>query len=282
MKSFRQYIEEAINYDSLELNNQTLFKFKSDVDDIQVPVTSVSEKKLKSVWNDWKNILTINGEIKELQKSASVGLSAYLKSYVFVTKKDLSNQKLYENKLSDTSSHKHINPMGHPKKKLKILKTDGILSMDIVSIPDSNLKVPIFKTLSGGMITPTEGTKWLKVEGLINIIRIAKLSSKKKLLDYLESKVFNDLVGEAVRMEKHKELINILGTKFKNWKKVIFQGHKDLKGLAWFGEEFRNADKLISKELGKISEKDIITAFNSKLKKFSKEVPMADLEQYVQ
>ena len=108
MKSFKQYIFEAIKYESLELTNQTKFKFKRDTADIQIPLTPQSEKKLKNVWNDWENILTINGEVKSLQKSLPVGISAYLGSYVFITKKELSDQKSYEDRISDKSYHKQI------------------------------------------------------------------------------------------------------------------------------------------------------------------------------
>ena len=283
MKSFKQYIFEAIKYESLELTNQTKFKFKRDTADIQIPLTPQSEKKLKNVWNDWENILTINGEVKSLQKSLPVGISAYLGSYVFITKKELSDQKSYEDRISDKSYHKQIKLHADLAKKLSVLKTDGIMSMDIISIPNSKLKVPIFKTLSGNTITPTAGDLKLNVEGLIHIIRVAKLSSKKKLIDYLESKILNNIIGEMVRVEKVDTLMKLLGPKFKNWQKIVFGGNKQLEtGSALFTNLIRGSEKLLTKELKKITEKDIVDSVNNLIRKYSKVVPANNLEQYLQ
>jgi|TARA_Y100000034_G_C6869595_1_gene396775 hypothetical protein len=284
MKSFRQYIEEAINYDSLELDNDIIFKLRNETKNIQIPLTPKSEKKLKTVWNDWKDILTINGEIGKLQKlSKKTALSAYLKRYVVITKADLSSQKSYEDKLSDKSSHKQM-PLGpDSRKRVGILKTDGISSLEIISIPNSKVKVPVFKTLDGSLITPIENndSSWLDADGLVHVIRIAKLTSKKKFLGYLESGILNDLVGEMVRMEKGEKLMELLGPKFKNWKQIVFNDHKEFKNTAWSGHLIRGADKLIGKELGTIDEKDIIKIMNSLIKKYAPLDKTQDLEKYI-
>lgn len=279
-----QYLEEAINYDSLELDNSIKFRLRNETKNIQIPLTPKSEKKLKSLWNDWKDILTINGEIGKIQKLfGKSGLSAYLSRYVVITKSDLSSQKSYEDRLSDESSHKQIKPMGNPKERSTTFKTDGISSLEIVSIPNSEIKVPVFKTLGGDLITPSEnsGSSWLAADGLVHIIRIAKLTSKKKFLEYLESNIFNELVGEMVRVEKGEKLMEILGPKFKNWKQIVFNGHKELEGTAWSGFLIRGADKLISKELGSIGEKDIIKIMNKLIKRYAQLDRTQDLEKYV-
>jgi len=284
MKSFKQYLEEAINYDSLELDNSIKFSLRDETKNIQIPLTPESEKKLKSLWNDWKDILTINGEITKLQKlSKKTALSAYVKRYVVIAKADLSSQKSYEDKLSDESSHKQM-PLGpNTRKRVGILKTDGISSLEIISIPNSEMKVPVFKTLDGSLITPSENSdsSWLDADGLVHIIRIAKLTSKKKFLEYLESVILNELVGEMVRMEKGERLMELLGPKFKNWKQIVFNGHKELEDTAWSGSLIRGADKLISKELGAIGEKDIIKIMNSLIKKYARLVRTQDLEKYI-
>ena len=134
MKSFKQYLEEAINYDSLELDNSIKFRLRSETKNIQIPLTPESEKKLKSLWADWKDILTINGEIAKLQKlSKKTALSAYVKRYVVITKADLSSQKSYEDKLSDESSHKQMSLGPNSRKRVDTLKTDGISSLEIIS-----------------------------------------------------------------------------------------------------------------------------------------------------
>jgi len=284
MKSFKQYLEEAINYDSLELDNSIKFRLRSETKNIQIPLTPESEKKLKSLWADWKDILTINGEIAKLQKlSKKTALSAYVKRYVVITKADLSSQKSYEDKLSDESSHKQMSLGPNSRKRVDTLKTDGISSLEIISIPNSEMKVPVFKTLDGSLITPSENSdsSWLDADGLVHIIRIAKLTSKKKFLEYLESVILNELVGEMVRMEKGEKLMELLGPKFKNWKQIVFNGHKELKGTAWSGSLIRGADKLIGKELGAIGEKDIIKIMNSLIKKYARLVRTQDLEKYI-
>jgi hypothetical protein len=250
----------------------------------EVPLTPDAEKKLIKAWKDWGDILTIKGQAKEMQQMAKHNLAPYLVGwYVIVTKKDLSSQKAYEGKISNKKEFKIINTagshIGEDSRVVPLLKKQGVESIKIVSIPNSNIRVPIFKLYNGDMATPVGNSPRnffsMQTSGIFNIDRIAKLAPKKVLLKVIEDTIHSRVDGMKEK-KQNKTWENFYNrfteNNYKNWMKILWRQDYVL-GNYGYPLHYKSLPKVIMKELQNIPVKEISDMLDKSMKHFSKEVP---------